>query len=282
MSESAPGITGAFRTVDTSPDPAMLVAGMDATARWAAVQQLRAWERDRLALKPGERLLDVGCGAGDAAIALAPDVSPGGSVLGIDASDAMLDVARGRAAAAGVDAAFRRGDAMALEEADHSYDAARAERALQWIADVPGAVREMVRIVRPGGRVSLIDTDWRTFIVDLPDVVLVDAVMRAMLTVRGPSMAIGSRLLNLGRDAGLTDLEGMCATHVWTEWDPEAMPAPPGLFPLRPVMGQLVAAGALDEATAEHFLEQVVDAARRDRLYMSLTMVAVAGTVGAS
>jgi hypothetical protein len=99
-----------------------------------------------------------------------------------------------------------------------------------------------------------------------------------MLTVRGPSMAIGARLLNLCRDAGLSDIDGMCATHVWTEWDPDAMPAPPGLFPLRPVMGQLVAGGALEAATAERFLEAVVDAARQDRLYMSLTMVAVAGT----
>jgi SAM-dependent methyltransferase len=91
-----------YSRVDVQPDTALLIKGMEATAEWPAVRQLRAWERRHLALQAGERLLDVGCGVGDVAIALATDVAPSGSVIAIDASEAMLGVGRQRAAEAAV------------------------------------------------------------------------------------------------------------------------------------------------------------------------------------
>ncbi|MDQ4131901.1 MAG: methyltransferase domain-containing protein [Actinomycetota bacterium] len=281
MSQPVPEPATAFARVDIQPDPAGMVAAMDATAQWPAVRQLREWERQRLALKPGDRLLDLGCGAGDVAIQLAADVLPGGAVVGLDASEAMLAAGRQRAADTGVQVEFRQGDALALDDPDGSFDAARAERALQWIPGVDGAIAELIRVLRPGGRLSLIDTDWRTLTIDLPDVALADAVLRAIFAFRGPSVAVGGRLLNLCRDAGLRDIEGTCATHVWSEWDPDSQPAPSGMIPVRPLIERLVANDVLDAAMGERFLEQVLDAARRDRFYMSLTMVAVIGTRGA-
>ena len=274
---SGPELASGFTTVDAQPEPAQLVTAMEETARWPAVRELRAWERARLALQPGEHLLDVGCGLADVAIGLSADVSPGGRVVAIDASDAMLDAARQRAAEAGADVGFRRGDALALDEPDASFDACRAERTLQWVTDVERAVAELVRVLRPGGRLSLIDTDWRTLTADLPDAEAADAVLQAVLTLRGPAVATGGRLLNLCRDAGLDDIEGICATHVWTEWDPDADPAPPGVFPLEMMIGQLVGKGLLEPEMGTRFLEQATDAARRDRFYMSLTMVGVSG-----
>ena len=100
-----------YSRVDVQPDTALLIKGMEATAEWPAVRQLRAWERTHLALQAGERLLDIGCGVGDVAIALAKDVAPSGSVIAIDASEAMLGVGRQRAAEAAVSVDFRIGDA---------------------------------------------------------------------------------------------------------------------------------------------------------------------------
>ena len=74
---------------------------MEATAAWPAVRQLRVRERARLGLQAGDRLLDVGCGLGDVAVDLARDVTPGGGVVGVDASEVMLEAARRRAVAAG-------------------------------------------------------------------------------------------------------------------------------------------------------------------------------------
>jgi SAM-dependent methyltransferase len=87
-----------FSAVDAQPDPSFLVAGMEATAEWPAVIQLRDFERAAVVPVPGDRVLDVGCGIADVARRYAALVSPGGRVLGIDASEAMLAVARDRAA----------------------------------------------------------------------------------------------------------------------------------------------------------------------------------------
>ena len=67
-----------FDAVDDHADVPMLLRAMDETAQWDATKQLRAWEREQLALRPGQRLLDVGCGLGDAALALAADLGDQG------------------------------------------------------------------------------------------------------------------------------------------------------------------------------------------------------------
>lgn len=104
-------------------------------------------------LAPAERLLDVGCGLGDAARALAADLGPAGEVVGIDASTVMLDAAR-----AGWDvlcpARFRVGDAQALDVPSGSFDAARSVRVLQWLPDPQSAVTELARVLRAGARAS--------------------------------------------------------------------------------------------------------------------------------
>ena len=70
-----------YEGVDDDPNVAVLLSTMDATAGWEAVRQLRAWERRHLALGPGQRLLDVGCGLGDAALSLAVDLGATGKSL---------------------------------------------------------------------------------------------------------------------------------------------------------------------------------------------------------
>ena len=142
---------------------------MGATARWPATLRLRAWERTQLRLVEGERLLDVGCGLGEAAFALAHDLGETGEVVGVDVSAEMLRVARANADAVKCRVRFSVGDACALDEPSSSFDAVRSERTLQWIAEPLVAVGEMARVLHPGGRVSLIDTDWSSLTIDIGD-----------------------------------------------------------------------------------------------------------------
>ena len=79
-----------YEQVDDDPHVGVLIATMDDTADWQATQQLRDWERSQLSLRPGQRLLDVGCGLGDAALSLAEDLGTGGEIVGVDASAAMI------------------------------------------------------------------------------------------------------------------------------------------------------------------------------------------------
>ena len=129
-----------YQRVDDDPNVDVLLAAMDGTAGWDATLRLRSWERAQLGLAHGERLLDVGCGPGEAALALAQDLGVGGEVVGVDASESMLRVARSNAGAARCRVRFTLGDACSLDEPDDAFDVARSERTLQWLADPAAAV----------------------------------------------------------------------------------------------------------------------------------------------
>lgn len=264
-----------YEQVDGDEDVPVLLSTMDATASWDATVELRAFERRELRLAEGDRLLDVGCGLGDAAIALAADLGRTGEVVGIDKSIEMLHVARERARALACRARFSVGDALALEEAEASYDAVRSERMLQWLADPQAAVEGMARILRPGGRLALIDTDWSTFRLDVGDPAIASAVEHALRVERRRPSNVGGRLDELVRSAGLTSFVTATSTQTWSTWDPDASPAPVGCFSMRSLAEDLVDAGELDPGDVDRFVVVVHEAARAERFSMSLTMFAV-------
>jgi SAM-dependent methyltransferase len=170
------------------------------------------------------------------------------------------------------------GDACSLAEPDDYFDIVRSERTLQWLADPGAAVAEMARVVRPGGRVSLIDTDWSTFAIDVGDDAVTAVVRDAMRTERGRPSNIGGRLHDVVRDAGLTPVARAEATHTWTAWNPDATPAPDGCFSMQSLADDLVATHRIAPAERDRFVSTIQQAARRDRFSMSLTMYAVVAT----
>ena len=114
-----------------------------------------------LGVGPGERVLDVGCGSGAVTRTLAQRVAPGGSAVGLDASTALLKVARELANKAGLGAIieFKDGDCRALPFPDASFDAVVAATTLSHVPDPRRALAEMVRVTRPGGCVGVFDVD---------------------------------------------------------------------------------------------------------------------------
>lgn len=263
-----------FRAVDDSPDTALLLTAMDETAQWHATQELRAWERTQLALKPGERLLDVGCGLGDASRALSVDLGASGEVVGVDGSEVMITHARLRAEGNECPMRFAVGDAGALD-ADGEFDAVRSERMLQWVPDPARAVAEMARVVRPGGRVCVIDTDWSTYAIDVGDPEIARAVNATYGVERNRQSLVGGRLAALATAAGLQPVAETSATQVWTDWDPDAQPRLDGWVPMADLADDLISAGELDANGRDAFVASIHDAARAGRFTMRLTMYAL-------
>ena len=107
----------------------------------------------------GEHVLDVGSGPGFLARSVAEVVGPEGAVRGLDPSPAMNAVAVAHCAGlawVGIDV----GSAEALPYADHSFDAVVSTQVYEYVADVLGALVEVRRVLRPGGRLIILDTDW--------------------------------------------------------------------------------------------------------------------------
>ena len=121
-----------------------------------------------LQLTGGAHVLDVGSGPGLLASELAAAVGREGRVCGVDISDAMVAMSRRRCAALPW-TEFRTGDANQLPYPDHSFDAAVSTQVFEYLADVPAALAELHRVVRPGGRVALLDTDYGSLIIHTED-----------------------------------------------------------------------------------------------------------------
>jgi ubiquinone/menaquinone biosynthesis C-methylase UbiE len=134
---------------------------LEALYRISDAARRRSLVRAALAVKPGERILDVGCGPGFYCAELLEEVGPGGSIVGLDPSDAMLALAARRCVGHG-NVKFDAADATSLPVEDASFDAVLCVQVLEYVPDLLAGLAELYRAVRPGGRVVVWDVDWAT------------------------------------------------------------------------------------------------------------------------
>ena len=148
-------------------------------------------------LRPGESVLDVGCGTGIATRTARAAVGPQAHVLGIDVNRHMLEVARTTVH----DVEFREGDARRLPVRDHSFDVVLCAHTLQFLADRPRVCGQLARVTRPGGRVVV--SAWESLDRNPYYAALADA----LLAVMGPEVAFAiTSACTLGSDRALRDL----------------------------------------------------------------------------
>jgi ubiquinone/menaquinone biosynthesis C-methylase UbiE len=113
-------------------------------------------------LRAGMSVLDVGCGPGSITRGLAERVAPG-QVVGVDLSKETLEAASREAAARGLhNLRFQEGSVYELPFPDGAFDVAYAHQVLQHLHQRAAALKEMLRVVKPGGRLAIRDVDWET------------------------------------------------------------------------------------------------------------------------
>lgn len=195
----------AWNQIDTAK-PEYFIDYLDTATAQTEMQRYKQKTYELLGATPGAILLDVGCGTGDDAIALAERVGDTGQVVGVDCSTSLIAEARRRVQAGDRSLTFHVGDVHQLGFADSSFDGCRADRLFMHIEDRQQALREMIRVTRPGGRILVREPDWDTLIVDHPHRDLTRKILQPHFDQAIRHSATGGELYRLFQQAGLTQV----------------------------------------------------------------------------
>jgi arsenite methyltransferase len=224
---------------------------LEALYRIGDAVRRRRLVRAALAAAPGERILDVGCGPGFYCAELLQEVGPRGSIVGLDSSPHMLDLAARRCEGLG-NVEFHQANATSLPVADESVDGAICVQVLEYVPDVAAALAELRRALRSGGRVVIWDIDWATVSwhsADAPRMARVleawdeHLVHRSLPTTLAPAM----------RSAGFEQVRMEAHSFATADFDPETFAAS-----MIPMVARFVAGrnGASDQEAKAWAAEQ--------------------------
>lgn len=224
---------------------------LDQAAASDAGRDYKAVLIERLELRPGLTVLDVGCGPGTDLRGMAAAVGESGSVIGVDHDEAMIAEAACRVAD-DPRIEVRTGDAHALPVERASVDRARTDRVLQHVTDPAKVLAQLYRAVRPGGSITLAEPDWDTLIIDDVDVETSRAYSRFVATQVVRNGAIGRQLARLATEAGFTVSAVDVKPIVFQDFSAaEQILKPAG------VAERAVRAGAIAEQAAARWLDRL-------------------------
>jgi ubiquinone/menaquinone biosynthesis C-methylase UbiE len=251
MASEDPADHREWTAVDQTSDPKAFVRFLSATRANA----IAAAERDPqsafayLDVHEGQRILDAACGLGDVTRLLARLVGPTGRVVGVDLSETMIHAAQARAQGTELPVEFRVGDITTLDFAPETFDRTWAARVLEHVPDPRAAIRELVRVTRPGGLVVLQEPDYDTFVIEATNRDMSRAFTRYFSDRVIRNGQIGRTLPDVLREAGLTDI---------------TVDLQPVLSNYTAVQGMIVSSveraiteGAMDEAAARAWLADI-------------------------
>ena len=189
---------------------------LDTAAADTQLSRVKQLTYERMHLKLGQRILDVGCGPGTDTISLARYVGPSGQVVGVDHDPDMIAEADQRALKAGVSARVqhKRADATALPFDSNYFDACRSERVFPHLLDPAKALSEMARVTKPGGWVVVLDPDGGSVSMDADDIESERRLVRVFAEHMLNNGYVGRRLYRLFKEQGLAEVSvQICGFH---------------------------------------------------------------------
>ncbi len=223
-----------------------------------------------LNLPTGLSVLEVGCGLGDDAFRMATIVGPNGVVVGVDASVRLIEEAVVRIPA-NIRVEFAQADARDLPFIDESFARCRVDRTLQHIEGPQQAIREMVRILKPGGLLLAYDNDWGTFSVsgsDEESTKIIETLWEESFTNKW----IGRYLKQYFLEAGLQNVEIEPSVSVLTDFE-----LADRVYNLRQTVKRAVEAGRLFPAVADEWVSELQALSLSGSFLCTLTAYTVVG-----
>jgi ubiquinone/menaquinone biosynthesis C-methylase UbiE len=197
-------ITTGFTNVDNSQHQ-FLIQFLADVAAMPTVEEGFQLQLERLAIKEGDHVLDVGCGIGLQAHEMARLAGVSGRVVGTDLSEMMIEISKNRTDGSGLPLEFYTADALVQPFPDASFDCLRTERVLMYIKDTAAVLREFKRLLKPGGRVVIFDFDWDAMIIAHRDQELTRRIVRYGAD-SFPRGRVGAELFRLMKEVGFGDV----------------------------------------------------------------------------
>lgn len=203
---------------------AKAVARLERDYSTPQIVALRKQLRAVLQARPGELGLDVGCGPGFLACELATELTPGGHIVGIDASRHSIDAAKSRIAASALGEVVeaRVGDAASLDFPSEHFDFVVGVQVYCYVPDVGRAIREAARVLRRNGRLVIVDTDWDMCTWESSDPSLTRRMIAAREGTQFAHAHLPRTLHRLLRAAGLTLVDAQVFPILETSYAPES------------------------------------------------------------
>lgn len=267
-----------YRAIDLQPDPVRFIQALEDRGRMPSQARLRRRFLRFAGVRPGARVLEVGCGTGVVVRDLARAVGPRGRVVGVDRSRVLVRAAgqllRGDSLRRRV--AFRVADGMRLPFRDGRFDATLAVTVLLHVPDPMGVVREMARVTRPGGTVAVQDQDFGTVAVTHPDRALTQRIMTEVAARVYADPWSGRGLPGLLRAAGLDNVRLLTDVYQDTTLEPYTRSF------LERRAENAVRFGIVDEETARRWLEGFTALVARGAFVLTMNFYGAAATRPAS
>ena len=222
-------------------------------------QRLRTVEA--MALRTGERVLDAGCGTGLLTELIASQVGGSGHVTGVDYSQDMLDFAAPRCEPLG-NVELHQGSVTQLDFADDTFDAASCVQTLLYVDDVETAIGELYRVLKPRGRVAILETDWRGVVINSPDYKLTRQILDAWDdTVSSPNLP--TRLTPMLNKAGFSGIRVQAIPILNASYNKDSF----GGSMIKYMAKNAVKQKILDRAKADEWVKGIVDLADQQAFF---------------
>ncbi len=216
---------------------------------------------DALALKAGEQVLDAGCGTGLLVEQFAGLVGDDGRVVGVDTSPDMLKVARQRCEGL-ANVQLQQGSVEKLDFEPEGFDAVSCTQTLLYVKSVETALKEMYRVLKPRGRIAVLETDWRGVVLNNQDEELTRRIITAWdSTVESPNLPV--KLGALLREANFSAVKTEAIPILNTSNTGNNFSS--GM--LKWLVKNAIKCGVMSQETSERWQQQIQELAQQDAYF---------------
>jgi ubiquinone/menaquinone biosynthesis C-methylase UbiE len=259
-----------FCNLDNSPDAEYLIESMDVMSALPSIKAIKQEAINMLDLMSGDNVLEAGCGNSIDVNLIYQKVGQTGKVIGIDASQKMIEIAKARTSSENI--IFLNMDAANIGFPDEFFNACHADRLLISHANYKEIFTELIRVVKKGGRVCIVDVDALSICIS-PEITHTDVILNKALS-SFVNVKMGRRLLNLYVSNYLKNIKiktNLCEITNFYQLNQ--------IFDFSKIIKSCIDEGTLTQGDADLWINNMIKYSDNSNFYYCVTFFTLSGIV---